>query len=444
MAANIKELTDSRDTVNKMLERFGVRFGVYKKGVFNEQPFPLDSVPRIISKKDWDYLERGLKQRVEALNMFLWDIYHDKRIVKDGVVPEEFVYSSKGYMPVCEGISPKGRVYSHISGIDLVEGKDGQWYVLEDNLRIPSGASYPMMARRITRKVSPNTFATNDVADNRDYADLLREMMDDMNDHRGIAVILTPGRYNSAFFEHSYFAEKTGATLAYPGDLFVEDDKVYYGGMYKEKIRVGCIYRRISDEYMDPMTFEPSSLLGVPNIMQAYRAGNVALINAIGNGVADDKGIYYFVPKMVKYYLGEDSILQNAPTYLPYFKQDYDYVMENLDKLVIKDVSEAGGYGVVFGSELPKEKLEELRQLIVKFPRRWIAQEVVDFKDLEILEGEELVWRKADLRAFVVTGKETKVWKSGLTRFSRNPDSFVVNSSQGGGFKDTWVMKVEN
>ena len=444
MAVNIKELTDSRDTVNKMLERFGVRFGVYKKGVFNEQLFPFDSVPRIISKKDWDYLERGLKQRVEAPNMFLWDIYHDKRIVKDGVVPEEFVYSSKGYMPVCEGISPKGRVYSHISGIDLVEGKDGQWYVLEDNLRIPSGASYPMMARRITRKVSPNTFATNDVADNRDYADLLREMMDDMNDHRGIAVILTPGRYNSAFFEHSYFAEKTGATLAYPGDLFVEDDKVYYGGMYKEKIRVGCIYRRISDEYMDPMTFEPSSLRGVPNIMQAYRAGNVALINAIGNGVADDKGIYYFVPKMVKYYLGEDSILQNAPTYLPYFKQDYDYVMENLDKLVIKDVSEAGGYGVVFGSELPKEKLEELRQLIVKFPRRWIAQEVVDFKDLEILEGEELVWRKADLRAFVVTGKETKVWKSGLTRFSRNPDSFVVNSSQGGGFKDTWVMKVEN
>ena len=444
MAVNIKELTDSRDTVNKMLERFGVRFGVYKKGVFNEQLFPFDSVPRIISKKDWDYLERGLKQRVEALNMFLWDIYHDKRIVKDGVVPEEFVYSSKGYMPVCEGISPKGRVYSHISGIDLVEGKDGQWDVLEDNLRIPSGASYPMMARRITRKVSPNTFATNDVADNRDYADLLRDMIDDMNDHRGIAVILTPGRYNSAFFEHSYFAEKTGATLAYPGDLFVEDDKVYYGGMYKEKIRVGCIYRRISDEYMDPMTFEPSSLLGVPNIMQAYRAGNVALINAIGNGVADDKGIYYFVPKMVKYYLGEDSILQNAPTYLPYFKQDYDYVMENLDKLVIKDVSEAGGYGVVFGSELPKEKLEELRQLIVKFPRRWIAQEVVDFKDLEILEGEELVWRKADLRAFVVTGKETKVWKSGLTRFSRNPDSFVVNSSQGGGFKDTWVMKVEN
>lgn len=440
MGINIKELTDSRDTVNKWMERFGVRFGVYKKGVFNEQLFPFDSVPRIIGKDDWDYLERGLTQRVKALNMFLHDIYHDKRIVRDGVVPEEFVYSSKGYMPECEGISPAGGVYAHIAGIDLVEGKDGKWYVLEDNLRIPSGASYPMIARRITRKVSPGTFAANAVADNRDYSDLLRDMMDDMNQGRGIAVILTPGRYNSAFFEHSYFAEKTGATLAFPGDLFVEDDKVYYAGMYHEKTRVGAIYRRISDEYMDPLVFEPSSLLGVPNVMQAYRAGNVALINGIGNGVADDKGIYYFVPKMVKYYLGEEPILRNAPTYLPYFKEDYDYVMENIGRLVIKDVSEAGGYGVVFGSGLEPEKLGELKRLVAEQPRRWIAQEVVDFKDLEILEGEELVWRKADLRAFVVSGRETRVWRSGLTRFSRNPDSFVVNSSQGGGFKDTWVM----
>ena len=440
MGINIKELTDSRDTVNKWMERFGVRFGVYKKGIFNEQLFPFDSVPRIIPKKDWDYLERGLEQRVRALNMFLWDIYHEKKIIKDGIVPEEFVYSSKGYMPQCEGISPAGKVYAHIAGIDLVEGKDGQWYVLEDNLRIPSGASYPMIARMITRKVSPQTFSMNAVADNRDYADMLRQMMDDMNQDRGIAVILTPGRYNSAFFEHSYFAEKTGATLAYPGDMFVEDDKVYYAGMYKEKTRVGCIYRRVSDEYMDPMIFEPSSLIGIPNVMQAYKAGNVALINGIGNGVADDKGIYYFVPKMVKYYLGEESILQNAPTYLPYYKEDYDYVMANIDKLVIKDVSEAGGYGVVFGSELAPDKLQELKDLIERYPRRWIAQEVVDFKDLEILEDGELVWRKADLRAFVVTGNETKVWKSGLTRFSRNPDSFVVNSSQGGGFKDTWVI----
>ena len=434
-------MVDSRDTVNKWMERFGVRFGVYKHGIFNEQLFPFDSIPRIISSGDWAYLEKGLRQRVTALNKFLWDVYHDKRIIKDGIVPEEFVYSSKGYMPECEGISPTGEVYAHIAGIDLVEGKDGQWYVLEDNLRIPSGASYPMIAREITRKVSPQTFTQNAVAENRDYARLLAAMMEEMNDGRGISVILTPGRYNSAYFEHSYFAEKTGATLAYPGDLFVEDNKVYYAGIYKEKTRVGCIYRRVSDEYMDPLLFEASSLLGIPNVMQAYKAGNVALINAIGNGVADDKGIYYFVPKMVEYYLDENPILQNAPTYLPYFEKDRDYVLKNIQKLVIKDVSEAGGYGVVFGKDLAEKELADLMELVRNEPRRWIAQEVIDFKDLKILEGDETVWRKADLRAFVVSGKEVKVWKSGLTRFSRNPNSFVVNSSQGGGFKDTWVME---
>ena len=445
---NLKELIDSRDAVNKWMERFGVRFGIYKNGTFKEQLFPFDSIPRVISKTDWDYLEAGLQQRVKALNCFLWDIYHEKRIVKDGVVPEEFVYSSKGYMPECEGIDPVGGIYAHIAGIDLVEGKDGRWYVLEDNLRIPSGASYPMIARKLCRKVSPTTFAYNSVAENRDYSALLAQMMDDMRSavkekdgEEGICVILTPGRYNSAFFEHSYLAEKTGATLAYPGDLFVEDDKVYYSGMFKEKTRVGSIYRRVSDEYMDPLTFEASSLLGVPGVMQAYKAGNVALINAIGNGVADDKGIYYFVPKMVKYYLGEDSILQNAPTYLPYYEEDRQYVLSNLERLVIKDVSEAGGYGVMFGKDMDEERLAEVRQLIIDEPRRWIAQEVIDFKDLELLEGDEIVERKADLRAFVVSGNETKVWKSGLTRFSRNPDSFVVNSSQGGGFKDTWVMQ---
>lgn len=439
MKIDTKELTGSRDTVNKWMERFGVRFGVYKHGVFNEQLFPFDSVPRIISKDDWEYLEQGLEQRVKTLNLFLWDIYHGKKIIKDNIIPQEFIYSSKGYMPECEGISPQGGVYAHIAGIDLVEGKDGKWYVLEDNLRIPSGASYPMIARTITRKVAPNLFSDNAIADNRDYADLLKNMMKEMADGRGIAIIFTPGRYNSAFFEHSYLAEKTGATLAYPGDLFVENNILYYAGMYKEKTRVGCIYRRVSDEYMDPLTFEASSLLGVPGLMQAYRAGNVAVINAIGNGVADDKGIYYFVPKMVEYYLKEKPILQNAPTYLPYFKEDRQYVLDNIEKLVIKDVSEAGGYGVVFGNALETEKLAELQQLITKEPRRWIAQEVIDFKELQILDGEELVWRKADLRAFVVSGQETKVWKSGLTRFSRNPDSFVVNSSQGGGFKDTWI-----
>lgn len=434
-------LIESRDTVNKWLERFGVRFGVYKNGVFKEQLFPFDSIPRVISKCDWDELERGLIQRVDALNRFLYDVYHEKEIVKEGIVPLEFIYSSKGYLPECEGITPAYGIYSHISGIDLVQAKDGRWFILEDNLRIPSGASYPMIARTITRKVSPETFQNNAVADNRNYSELLREMMEYVNGDKGITVILTPGRYNSAFFEHSYLAEKTGATLAFPGDLIVENDVVYYVEMNKERKRVGCIYRRISDEYLDPLAFEPSSLLGVPNLLRAYQKGNIALINALGNGVADDKGIYYFVPKMITYYLGEEPILHNAPTYLPYYEEDYKYILDNVSKLVIKDVSEAGGYGVVFGRDLTPEKLEELRHLIIKEPRRWIAQEVIDFRDLEILEGDQRVERKADLRAFVISGKETKVWKSGLTRFSRNPNSFVVNSSQGGGFKDTWVME---
>lgn len=434
-------LIESRDNVNKWMERFGVRFGVYKNGEFQEQLFPFDSIPRVISKQDWEKLEKGLIQRVNALNMFLYDVYHEKNIIKDGIIPAEFIYSSKGYLPECEGISPAHNVYAHIAGIDLVQAQDGRWFILEDNLRIPSGASYPMIARTITRKVSPQTFQHNAVADNRNYSTLLREMMDYMNDGRGISVILTPGRYNSAFFEHSYLAEKTGAALAFPGDLVTENDSVYYVGLFREKQRVGCIYRRVSDEYLDPLVFEPTSLLGVPNVVQAYRKGNVALVNALGNGVADDKGIYYFVPKMISYYLHEEPVLPNAPTYLPYYKEDYAYILANLSKLVIKDVSEAGGYGVVFGRDLTAGKLAELKQLIIEEPRRWIAQEVIDFKDLEILEGNERVERKADLRAFVISGKETKVWKSGLTRFSRNPNSFVVNSSQGGGFKDTWVME---
>lgn len=437
----METLIKHKDAVNLWMERFGVKFGIYKHGVFNEQLFPFDSVPRVISHEEWTVLEKGLIQRCKALNSFLLDIYNEKKIVKDGVIPAEFVYSSKGYFVECEGITPAKGIFAHIAGIDLVQAKDGTWYILEDNLRIPSGASYPMIARNITRKVSPETFVNNHVADNRNYSELLKETMDYVNDGRGINVILTPGRYNSAFFEHSYLAEKSGAVLAYPGDLVVEDDMLFYKDISGNMERVGAVYRRVSDEYMDPLTFEETSMLGVPNIMQIYAKGNVAIVNGIGNGVADDKGIYYFVPKMIKYYLGEEPILKNAPTYLPYFEEDKKYVLENLNRLVIKDVSEAGGYGVVFGRDLDESHLKEMYDLVDKEPRRWIAQEVIDFKDLEIIENGKYVERKADLRAFVLTGKETKVWKSGLTRFSRNPNSFVVNSSQGGGFKDTWVME---
>ena len=436
----MKDLLSARESVNAWMQRFGVRFGVYKNGVFNEQLFPFDAIPRQITAAEWKVLEAGLIQRVKALNAFLYDIYHDKHIVTDGIVPKEFTYESKGYMPECEGITPAHAIYAHIAGIDLVQAKDGRWLILEDNLRIPSGASYPMIARTVTRKASPQTFRDHIVEDNRNYGDLLRHMMDYVNDGRGINVILTPGRYNSAFFEHAYLAEKAQATLAFPGDMVVEDGKVYYLGMDGRQ-RVGAIYRRVSDDYLDPLAFEPSSLLGVPNLMEAYRCGGVAVINALGNGVADDKGIYYFVPKMVEYYLNEKPILHNAPTYLPFFKEDFDYILANIHRLVIKDVAEAGGYGVMFGKDMSAEKVEEVRQLIISDPRRWIAQEVIDFIDLDIIdETGNPSPRKCDLRAFVVTGSDTTVWKSGLTRFSRNADSFVVNSSQGGGFKDTWVM----
>ena len=425
--------------INQQLARYGVKFGIYKNGTFQERLFPFDAIPRVISHEEWQVLERGLIQRVRALNLFLKDIYGEKRILSDGVIPEDFVYRSPGYLPQCEGIVPVKGVYSHISGIDLVKGKDGVWYILEDNLRIPSGASYPLIARQLCRRCSPETFRQNPVVDNRGYGRLLRKTMDSVNTG-GINVVFTPGRYNAAYFEHSYLAEQSDAVLAEAGDLYVRDSTVFYRSTQGDQ-RVGAIYRRVSDEYMDPLTFVPESLIGIPNLMAAYRAGNVGILNAFGNGVADDKGIYDFVPKMISYYLGEEAILSNAPTYLPFYPEDQRYVLEHLDTLVIKDVAEAGGYGVVFGSGLTAQQRQELAGTIVAQPRRFISQEVIDFQDLPILEDGEQVERKADLRAFVLSsGEETVVWPSGLTRFSRNPHSFVVNSSQGGGFKDTWIL----
>ena len=432
-------LVNHVEGINKLLARYGVKFGIYKNQTFHEQLFPFDAIPRIITKNDLALLEKGLIQRVDALNLFLKDVYGEKKIIKDGVIPEEFVFSSSGYLPECEGACPPKNIYSHISGIDLVQGKDGSWYILEDNLRIPSGASYPLIARELERRVAPETFRTNPIIDNRNYAKMLTDTMEYVNTG-GIRVIMTPGRYNAAYFEHSYLAERTGSVLAMCSDLFVEKNQLYYRDFRGGKQKVGVIYRRISDEYLDPMTFNPESLIGVPNIMDVYRSGNVAIVNAPGNGIADDKGIYYFVPKMIRYYLDQKPILKNAPTYLPFYEEDRKYVLENLDKLVIKDVAEAGGYGVIFGNELTKEKLEDMKALVQKEARRFIAQEVIDFQDLHIIEGDERVPRKADLRAFVLSGEKTQVWPSGLTRFSRNPDSFVVNSSQGGGFKDTWVL----
>lgn len=377
-----RELIEHTEDINHLLARYGVKFGIYKNGAFKEQLFPFDAIPRVITKQEFEVLDQGLRQRVDALNLFLNDIYGKKQIIKDGIIPEDFVYSSKGYLPQCEGIVPPGGIYSHISGIDLVQAKDRSWYILEDNLRIPSGASYPMIARQLTRSACPTTFARTHIMDNRDYAQLLKETMDNVN-VGGINVILTPGRYNAAYFEHSYLAERSGAVLAMPAGAVCRRSVLYYKDYMGENKRVGAVYRRLSDEYLDPLTFLPESVIGVPHIMDAYRAGNVAILNAPGNGVADDKGIYYFVPHMIKYYLKEEPILKNAPTYLAFYEKDRTYILENLEKLVVKDVSEAGGYGVVFGRDLDAEGLEKMKNLIKEQPRRFIAQEVIDFLDLE-------------------------------------------------------------
>ena len=434
------DLVTRAESVNTLLARYGVKFGIYKNSTFKEQLFPFDAIPRMISADEFDRLDRGLRQRVKALNLFLEDIYNEKRIVRDKVVPEEFIYASSGYLAQCEGIRPPHGVASHISGIDLVLGKDGVWYILEDNLRVPSGASYPLIARELCRRSSPRTFQDYHIEDNRNYAQLLSHTMEYASTG-GLTVVLTPGRYNAAYFEHSYLAEQTHCPLFSGQDLVVELDVVYFVDYTGKKERVGAIYRRISDEYLDPLHFCRESVIGVPNLFSAYQKGQVAILNAPGNGIADDKGIYYFVPKMIRYYLGEEPILSNAPTYLPFYEEDRKYVLEHMDTLVIKDVAEAGGYGVVFGDRMTQGQLADLRSLVLAQPRRFIAQEVVDFQDLPIVEGEGQVERKADLRAFVLTGaEETVVWPSGLTRFSRNPDSFIVNSSQGGGFKDTWIL----
>lgn len=433
------DLLQHTDTVNELLARYGVKFGIYKNNVFKEQLFPFDAIPRVIGHEEFLFLERGLKQRVMALNLFIRDIYSKKQIVKDGIVPEDFIFASSGYMAECENALPPKGIYSHISGIDLVKGKDGNWYILEDNLRVPSGASYPMIARELCRRSSPDTFHDNRLEDNRNYADLLRRTMDYVNTG-GHTVILTPGRYNAAYFEHSYLAEKTGAHLVNGSELRVKNDRLYYVSMDGSLEPVGAVYRRISDDYLDPMNFRPDSLIGIPHIYDVFRKGNVALLNAPGNGVADDKGIYYFVPKMIRYYLDEEPILSNAPTYLPFYEEDMRYVLEHFEELVLKDVAEAGGYGVTFGNTMTKEQKEEFIALLKREPRRFIAQEVIDFQDLDIVENGSVIPRKADLRAFVLMAEEPLVWKSGLTRFSRNPDSFIVNSSQGGGFKDTWVL----
>jgi len=430
------------DEFQTYMDKFAVNFNLYKDGNFIEQSLPFDVIPRIIPKKEFTKIEQGLQQRVTALNLFLEDLYTDAKIVKDGVIPQEFVQRASGYLKDFVGFSPSKRVRAHINGIDLVkDSKNDEWVVLEDNLRVPSGASYPLSIRDTYRKIYPDFFEKLKIEPIKDYPKIIIDAMNYVGTG-GINVLLTPGRFNSAYYEHSYLAEKIGAQIVRAGELVVIDKKVYFKNYNGKNILVGAIYKRLDDEFIDPKFFNPESLIGIPGLVEAYLSGNVALMNAIGNGVADDKGIYYFVPKMIKYYLGEEPILQNAPTYLPYFEDDMDYVMNNMEKLVIKDVAEAGGYGVLFGHSMTALQIEDLKAIIKGSPRRFIAQELIEFYDEKCYLDNELKNRKADFRAYVVMGEDVKVWNCGLTRYALEEGNYLVNSSQGGGFKDTWVMEL--
>ncbi|MDD4506790.1 MAG: circularly permuted type 2 ATP-grasp protein [Sulfurospirillaceae bacterium] len=419
-----------------------INFNLFKNGAFIERKFPFDVIPRIVSADEFAYLDKGIQQRIFALNLFLEDIYSDQKILKDGIIPSEFVFSSKAFLPEFMNTPVSKNIRVHISGIDLVKNSVGDgWVVLEDNLRVPSGVSYPLSLRMLTRKVFPEFFEKLPIATVTDYPELLLKTMNHVNTG-GINVILTPGRYNSAFYEHSYLAKQSGAILATGEDLVVEKDKLYLKTYNGKRAKVGAVYRRLDDDALDPIAFHPDSLIGVPNIAQVYRAGNVALMNSIGNGIADDKGIYYFVPHMIRYYMNEEPILQNAPTYLAYFEKDRQHILQNMRTLVIKDVAEAGGYGVVFGCNLSKSERQNLKDAIIAEPRRFIAQEVIEFYDIECLaENGDFFARKADLRMYSLFGENITVWPGGLTRFTMDPNSYIVNSSQGGGFKDTWVLK---
>ena len=437
----------SKQDVNKInefqkyMDKFAVNFNLYKDGNFIERSLPFDVIPRIMESKEFDILDRGLSQRIKALNLFLEDLYTSKNIIKDNVIPEEFIYQAKGYLKELNGISPSKKIRTHINGIDLVKDTvTNDWVILEDNLRVPSGASYPLSIRDTYRKIYPEFFEQLKIKPIKEYPSILRESMDYVN-CGGINVVLTPGRYNSAYYEHAYLANKMGAQLVRNNELVVKNKIVYFKNYNGKDIRVGAVYKRMDDEFLDPKFFNPESLIGVPGIMEAYLSGNVALLNAPGNGVADDKGIYYFVPKMIKYYLNEEPILKNAPTYLPYFEEDKKYIFDNMEKLVIKDVAEAGGYGVLFGHEMTKLQIEDLKTIIKTDPRRFIAQELIEFYDEKCYLNNEVVPRKADFRAYVVMAETPKVWKCGLTRYAMEEGNYLVNSSQGGGFKDTWVME---
>ncbi|WP_245678616.1 circularly permuted type 2 ATP-grasp protein [Chondromyces crocatus] len=411
-----------------------------------EKIFPFCLVPRLISAADWHHLERGLIQRVHALSLFVDDVYGEQRILAEGVIPRELVLGAAHYIPFLKGLKPPGGVRIHIAGVDLIRDPQGRFRVLEDNLRTPSGVSYVLENRLITKRVVPQLLDQSRVRRVDDYpnrlADTLRSVSPSFPGTTS-AVLLTPGPYNSAYFEHSFLARSMGVELVQAADLFVDQDQVFVQTTRGPR-RVHVIYRRTDEAFLDPEVFRPDSMLGVPGLMRAYAAGNVALANAPGNGVADDKAIYPFVPEMIRYYLAEEPILEQVPTYVCARDEDRRYVLDHLPELVVKAVDEAGGYGMLMGPESTAAERDEFRARIEQSPRRYIAQPRIELSAAPTWDptGTEIMARRVDLRPYVLTGRDGPwVLPGGLTRVALRPGSYVVNSSQGGGSKDTWVLK---
>ena len=425
-----------------MLLQMGITFAVYGNEEGAEKIFPFDIIPRIIDGAEWDRIEAGLKQRIFGLNEFIDDIYNGRRIVKDRVIPEDVILSSKTYRKECEGFSPPHNIWCHVTGTDLVRDSDGTYYVLEDNLRCPSGVSYVLENRQILKRTFPQVFEASNVRAVDDYPNLLLDILEYLAPESVSAPtigVLTPGTYNSAYFEHSFLARQMGVELLEGQDLIVHNGFIHMQTT-KGLQQVDVLYRRIDDDFIDPLAFRPDSMLGVPGLMEIYKSGKLAMANAPGTGVADDKVIYAYVPKIIKYYTGEEPILPNVPTYVCAEQKERAYVLENLDKLVVKAANESGGYGMLVGPHASQAERKKFAQLIRENPRNYMAQPTLALSRVPSLIEDTIEGRHVDLRPYILYGKEIYVLPGGLTRVALRKGSLVVNSSQGGGSKDTWVV----
>jgi uncharacterized circularly permuted ATP-grasp superfamily protein len=436
------ELARRQKSAERALLNLGITFGVYGDGAGSERIFPFDLVPRIVPAHEWSLIERGLKQRIRALNLFIDDIYHDQRIVKDRVVPRDMLTTAKTFRPACLGMNPPLGIWCHVTGTDLVRDGSGQIYVLEDNLRCPSGVSYVLQNRQIMKRTFPQLFESFRIRPVDDYAGRLRDLLEslapqDVESPR--VVVLTPGPYNSAYFEHSFLAQQMGVELVEGRDLVVDDGLVWMRTTQGFE-RVDVIYRRIDDDFLDPSVFRGDSLLGVPGLFDVYRRGRVALANAPGTGIADDKVMYTFVPDIVKYYLGEDVILPNVPTFRCADDTHRKHVLDHLDTLVVKAADQSGGYGMLIGPHASKAEREEFARRIEATPRGYIAQPTLSLSRVPTIADGLFRGRHVDLRPYVLAGEDIFVLPGGLTRVALRHGSLVVNSSQGGGSKDTWVL----